>query len=147
MREKIPKIVAWLVKKYGTNHPAELADYLNIEIVYMPLGKHVSGYYKYLKRRKYIFINADIEDDSFRRVVLAHELGHAIMHRTENCTFLSAHTLLLTSRIEMQANMFAAYLLIDDDMLNNFCDFTMKQFCQCTGFPKELINIRTKGGN
>ena len=55
---------------------------------------------------------------------------------------MKSKTLLLTSRIEKQANIFAAYLLIDDDMLEEFSGYTEEQFCNCTGFPSELLDLR-----
>lgn len=144
MNEKIRRLVAYYTKKYQTNDPCVLADYLNVIVLYMPLG-NTAGYYKYIKRRKYIFINSDINEDNFCRVVLAHELGHAVLHRTENCAFIKKHTLLLTSRIEHEANLFAAYLLITNDMLDEYFEYTQEQFCMCTGYPKELIKIRLEG--
>ena len=140
--KQIPKLVSYLKRKYGTDDPEEIADYLGVTIIRMPLEDVVAGFYKLLKRRKYIFLNSDIEDDVFIRVVLAHELGHAIMHPKENCAFMKSKTLLLTSRIEKQANIFAAYLLIDDDMLEEFSGYTEEQFCNCTGFPSELLDLR-----
>ena len=140
--KQIPKLVSYLKRKYGTDDPEEIADYLGVTIIRMPLEDVVAGFYKLLKRRKYIFLNSDIDDDVFLRVVLAHELGHAILHPKENCAFMAHHTLLLTSRIERQANMFAAHLLISDDLLKDFSDFTHSQFCDCTGYPEELLNLR-----
>ena len=78
------------------------------------------------------------------KVVVAHELGHALLHRKENCAFIKSKTLLLTSGIEREANQFAAYLLISDDMIQNFSGCTEEQFCNCTGYPKELIELRLK---
>ena len=127
--KQIPKLVSYLKRKYGTDDPEEIADYLGVTIIRMPLEDVVAGFYKLLKRRKYIFLNSDIDDDVFLRVVLAHELGHAIMHPKENCAFMKSKTLLLTSRIEKQANIFAAFLLIDDDMLEEFYGYTEEQFC------------------
>ena len=75
---------------------------------------------------------------------MAHELGHAILHIKENCAFMSNKTLLLTSKIEQQANYFAAYLLISDKMLSDFVGYTQEYFCKCTGYPKELIELRLK---
>lgn len=140
----IPDLVIKLVKKYGTNDPEEMADCLNVTIMRMPMGNNIAGYYKYIKRRKYIFINTNIQDYAYKRVILAHELGHSIMHRTQNCTFMNGYTLLLTSKIERQANLFAAYLLICDDLLLEYEEFTREQFCDCTGYPEELINLRLK---
>ena len=140
----IPRLVKKLAWKYGTTDPEEMADYLNVITMNIPMGNNIAGYYKYIKRRKYIFINSNIKNDTYRRVILAHELGHSIMHRTQNCTFMNEYTLLLTSKIEKQANIFAAYFLIDDSLLIEYKDFTREQFCNCTGYPEELIKLRLK---
>lgn len=144
MNSKIRRLVSYYVKSYSTNSPEEIAKALGITIIRMPFDDAAAGFYKLINRRKYIFLNSDLEDEYFLRVVLAHELGHAILHPKENCAFMSRHTLLLTSRIEIQANLFAAYLLISDDMLREFSGFTREQFCACTGFPEELIKLRLK---
>lgn len=73
---------------------------------------------------------------------MAHELGHAVLHPKENCAFMSRHTLLLTSKIERQANLFAAYLLITDDMIEEYREYTREQLCAGTGLPIELIELR-----
>lgn len=75
---------------------------------------------------------------------MAHELGYAILHVKENGAFMSSKTLLLTSKIEQQANLFAAYLLITDDMLVDYQGYTQEYFCCCTRYPKELIELRLK---
>lgn len=142
--KKIQKLVAYLKRKYGTDDPEEIADYLGVTIIRTPLEDVVAGFYKLLKRRKYIFLNSDIDDVIFIRVVLAHELGHAVMHPKENCAFMKNGTLLLTSRIEKQANIFAAHLLIDNGMLDYYIGCTKDQFCKCTGYPRELIDLRLK---
>lgn len=142
MNSKILRFIRYYTRLCGTNDPFVIADYLYIEVFRCPLGK-ISGYYKYLKRHKCIYINSDLEDN-FAKVVMAHELGHAILHVKENCAFMSSKTLLLTSKIERQANLFAAYLLITDDMLKDYVGYTQEYFCCCTGYPKELIELRLK---
>lgn len=140
----IKKIVAYYIRLCGTDDPWKIAKMLGIHIAIPPLG-NVLGNYRYLKRIRWIFINEDILDnEALLRVVMAHELGHALMHRKENCCFMAHHTLLLTSRIERQANQFAAHLLISDKMLKDFSGYTKEQFCQCTGYPEELIELRLK---
>ena len=128
----------------GTNNPEKIAKSLGITIIRMPLDDADAGFYKLINRRKYIFLNSDIDDEIFLQVVLAHELGHAIMHPKENCAFMSRHTLLLTSKLESQANLFAAHLLINDDMLKGYEEYTREQFCNCTGLPEELLKLRLK---
>ena len=141
LNRRIKRIVAYYKRKFGTNDPLKIAQFLKIQVYFCPLG-NIAGNYVYIHRVKWIFVNSDIEDDIFRQVVLAHELGHAILHPKENCAFMAHHTLLLTSRIERQANIFAAHLLISDDLLMEFSDFTHSQFCDCTVFPEVLLNLR-----
>jgi hypothetical protein len=135
------------MRKYGTNDPMVLADYLNVTIIRMPLEDMVAGFYKMIKRRKYIFLNTDIDDESFMRVVLAHELGHAIMHPKENCAFLKNHTLFLTSRLEIEANTFAAYLLISHQAIEEYMverQYTTDMMTRLLGYQKELVELRFK---
>lgn len=140
MNSKILRFIQYYTRLCGTNDPFVIANYLNIEVFRCPLGR-ISGYYKYLKRHKCIYINSDLED-SFSKVVMAHELGHAVLHPKENCAFMSRHTLLLTSKIERQANLFAAHLLITDDILQEYQGYTREQLSSGTGLPIELINLR-----
>ena len=128
----------------GTNDPWKIAQMLGIHIAILPMG-NVLGNYRYLKRIRWIFINEYILDnDALSRVVMAHELGHALRHCKENCCFMAHHTLLLTSRVEREANEFAAHLLISDDMLAEYAECTKEQFCKCTGYPEEISELRLK---
>ena len=73
---------------------------------------------------------------------MAHELGHAIMHRKENCYFIRNKTFLLTSKIESEANKFAAELLITDEHLDENKDFTVKQFSRLLGYHEKFIELK-----
>ena len=143
LKIKIQKLIAFYKRKYGTNDPFKIAEYLGIKVFFIPLGQ-IAGFYKYMKHNRCIYINCDIDDAIFMKVVMAHELGHAVLHSKENCTFIRGYTLLLTSKVEIQANLFAAHLLIDDDMLLSYVGCTEDQFCNSTGFPKQLIKLRLK---
>lgn len=141
MNKRIKRIVAYYKRKFGTNDPLKIAQYLKIQVYFCPLG-NTAGNYVYIHRVKWIFVNSDIEDEIFKKVILAHELGHALLHPKENCAFMAHKTLLLTSQIERQANLFAANLLITDELLQDYEGFTREQFCDCTGFPDELLQLR-----
>lgn len=143
IEHKIRRLIRYYDRMMGTRDPVSIARQLNIGIAIVPLGE-IAGNYKLLKRKRWIFVNEDIADSQLFRVVVAHELGHAVLNRKENCAFIKHKTLLLTSGIEREANQFAAYLLISDDMLEEYAGCTEEQFCNCTGYPKELIELRLK---
>lgn len=140
MKNLIINKVNKLISKYGTRDPRELADFLGVVIIEKPLGK-VYGAYMYVKKTRIIFINDSISD-SMKKIVLAHELGHSILHRKENCYFMKNKTLLVTNKFERQANLFAANLLIPDDLINNYPDCPLNQIAASEKIPIELLCLK-----
>ena len=144
IEHKAKRLIRYYERMTGNHDPVKIAEYAGIRLAIMPLGE-IAGNYILIKRKRWIFVNDNIPDDSpLFNVVVAHELGHALLHRKENCAFIKSRTLLLTSGIEREANLFAAYLLISDDILKKYAGYTQEQFCICTGYPKELIELRLK---
>lgn len=143
-QHKMCRLIRYYERMVGSRNPVKIAEYANIRIAILPLGK-IAGNYKLINRKRWIFINDNILPESpMFDVIVAHELGHALLHRRENCAFIKNKTLLLTSGIEREANEFAAYLLISDEMLQGYSGCTQSQFCDCTGYPKELLELRIK---
>ena len=138
---RVKRLVAYCTKKCGTSDPFEIADHLGI--LYQIGNCEHEGCYMFLKNHRYIFLSNRL-DRTELNLVMAHELGHALLDRKANCYFIRNKTLLLVSKLERRANLFAAYLLISDDMLQDYTGYTQDQFCQCTGYPKELIKLRLK---
>lgn len=144
-KRKTPAFYASKLKRrFMTDDPFEIAKSLNIKIFTVPLG-NISGYYKYLKKHKCIYINSDIEDDHFARLVMAHELGHAVMHPKENCYFLENRTMILVSKNELEANKFAMELLISNESLMEYSDYTINQLSKIYGYHEKLIELRLNG--
>ena len=103
-----------LITKYRTRNPFKLAKSLGIIIRYDNLGE-VRGLFKKILKRKYIFINSNLSEFD-QRIVCCHELGHAILHSSSEYQFLINDTnLLRRSKLEDEANIFASYLLIQND--------------------------------
>ena len=140
MKKDIRKLVSSYVRKYGTRDPFELAEYLNIQLQIGNLGS-CSGCYMFLKNHRCIFLNENL-DEHERTVVMAHELGHAIMHRKENCYFIRNKTFLLTSKNEIEANKFAAELLISDSLVEENRSFTIRQFSRLLGYQERLVELK-----
>ncbi|WP_270851468.1 ImmA/IrrE family metallo-endopeptidase [Fusobacterium varium] len=105
-----------LTKKWGTKNPYKLAKYLKIEILYMDLGK-MKGIYKKTLTNKFIIINENLSEFC-QMVVLAHELGHALLHHSKEIQTLKDYDLFpkYTNQMEMEANAFAAELLYDENI-------------------------------
>lgn len=98
-----------LVKKWGTNDPIQLCKYLKIDVYYEELGS-IKGYYKVCLRRKMVIINSEMNWCS-KKIVAAHELGHALLHG-KDIFFMKTHFTSHKSTVyENEANLFAKYLL------------------------------------
>ena len=115
----IRRRVVNLEKKYGTRNPYKLCKIMKINILYMDLG-NIKGIYKKVITNKCIVINENL-DKFCQKVVLSHELGHAILHHSKEIQALKDYDLFpqFSNQIEVEANTFAAELLIDDDFDND----------------------------
>ncbi len=128
-----------LVKAYHTSNPFELCDCLNINVTYHDLGS-IRGYYTKQRRSKFIVLDLSLED-YLRKVVCAHELGHAIMHPTLNTPFHLANTFFSKDKYEIQANKFAAYLILEsysEEELDSMC---LNKISCLTGIPIHYLGL------
>lgn len=91
MKHYIRTEVDKLVNRYKTRDVYELVDKLDIILLKVQLNPSVNGMYQYFKRNKIIYLN-DSLDPIIERYVLAHELGHAILHPKTNITYLESNT-------------------------------------------------------
>lgn len=141
MRKDIKRLTAYYAKKFNTRNPFEIADCMGILYQFGNIG--CSGCYMFLKNHRYIFLNQNLPEHEME-LVMAHELGHAIMHRKENCYFLRNKTLLLNSKNEIEANTFAAELLIPDEIITENCNLTTEQLSRLLGYEQALVELRLK---
>ena len=140
MKKDVKEIAEWYMRKFGTKNPFKIAKELKVLVKTDNLGDY-SGCYMYLNRHRCIFLNSNL-DENGRCLVMAHELGHAILHRTQNCYFIRNKTYLLCSRIEREANIFAVNLLISDDELKEYESYTIDQLSMLYGLDRKLIELR-----
>lgn len=137
---EIEKIVEHYVKKCNSRNPFDIAKYLNIKLQIGQLGT-LCGCYMFLKNHRCIFLNENLSENEMN-LVMSHELGHAIMHRKLNCYFIRNKTLLLHSKIETEANLFAAELLITDSIIADNRSLTTNQLSRLLGYEEEIIKLR-----
>lgn len=137
--KQIKRIVSYYCKKFNTRNPFEMADHLGILYQIGNIG--CSGCYMFLKNHRYIFLNQNLSEYE-TRLVMAHELGHAIMHRKENCYFIRNKTLLLNSKMEIEANTFAAELLIPDELILENPGLSESQIARLTGYNEQIMKFK-----
>lgn len=133
------KEINTIIKEAGTNNPFEIAEHLGVIVRYDPLGQ-IQGYYLKAGDVKVVVINTDLSEH-VRRFILAHELGHIVLH-PYSTVFAMRHTLLVTDRQELEADRFAVNLLMPDDMIKANAHFTISQWASFIGLPEEVVQLR-----
>ena len=136
-----------IIKKYQENDPIRLCRYMDIVLLSKPLGtgeNSIKGFFFEQSRIKSIIYNNDMSD-IFQRIVIAHELGHAVLHSNKGVrTFHDVTVFNQSSILEKEANLFAAELLLDDeeviDILND--DYTFFEAASMLYVPIELLDFK-----
>lgn len=133
-----------LLEVYETNEPTELCDHLGVHITYEFLGEQdLLGYYINSGNYKFIVVHDQL-DYYDQRVVIAHELGHALLHPELNTSFLKNNTFQSTDKYEYQANVFASNLLLPDGFEKDveFEGLTVEQIAEVVAIPVALVKFK-----
>ncbi|SHI01506.1 protein of unknown function [Clostridium collagenovorans DSM 3089] len=137
-----------LVKKFNTRNPNEIAKELGITIVEKDFSEDLpKGLFKKILGVKFIVINTSrVKDELERKYVLAHELGHALYHSSDCAFFLHDHTLFQRGKFEIEADKFAAELLIDESKLEEYppVSMTTDELSKIYGVPCKLVEYKFK---
>ncbi len=115
----IASTVDELIKRCGTRDATAICNELDIILCYNPMGSAESGckgFFAVFYGESCITINNRLPDKP-ARLILAHELGHAVLHREHaiNSTLADFSAFDPTNILEREANLFAAELLVEDD--------------------------------
>ena len=108
-----------LKKKYHESDPFKLCDAMGIILLDAPMGNYqgaCKGFFLTQSRKRSITINSDLPEE-LQRIIVTHELGHAVLH-AKAVGVKAFHDFELfdsTSLMEYEANIFAAEFLMDDD--------------------------------
>ncbi|WP_434304198.1 ImmA/IrrE family metallo-endopeptidase [Clostridium botulinum] len=135
-----------LIRKHHTRSPYRLCNELGIEIHECFLTENMpKGFFKKILGKKFIVMNLTrVKDEYDKEFILAHELGHALYHSSDNAFFLHDHTFYQRGKFEVEANKFAAELLIDEKEIDKVClqNMNIEQLGCYFGVPKELISLK-----
>ena len=136
----IRNLVQSLVRKYNTRNPFEILRQKNVILVYASLNG-VRGFYQYFQRNHIIYIDENLSD-SEKRFVCAHELGHMLLRKKANALFMDTHTFFNTEKYEVEANTFAAELLIPDELIFEHPDMPADQLARLAGYSEKILNFK-----
>lgn len=141
MNKLIKVVVSNLIKKYETNDIYELIDKMDIIFLRVPLDPSINGFYQYFKRNKIIYINSILSPD-IERHVLAHELGHAVLHPKSNSIYLECNTFYSKDQFEIEANSFASEILIPDNIFTLHPNKTITDISLIENLPIQLLELK-----
>lgn len=106
-----------LIRRYGTRDPQKIATALEIEIETLPF-KRQKGVYTVLDRQPVIIVKEGLHPIT-RSIVIAHELGHHILHQKQlkETPYLQEFNIfdMTNKQMEYEANLFVSALLLPDD--------------------------------
>ncbi|MFJ7663702.1 ImmA/IrrE family metallo-endopeptidase [Lysinibacillus sp. NPDC097162] len=142
----IKKIVQDLINTYQTNDIAVITQQMNVQIIEYDLDDEIHGFYRYVRRNKYIFINSNLAKHK-KEFVSVHELGHVVLHPDVNTPFMRSNTYFSIDKIEHQANIFAVELLIPDELARKYISerMTIYEIAALHHIPVELVELKIKG--
>lgn len=114
----IDQIVQQLKNTYQSRDPAVIARAMGIRLYERADFDHLRGMYARVLEQPCIFLKTGLAEVE-RRIVLAHELGHAVLHGEEDGIrdMVSFTLFSMTKREEYEANVFAAHLLLDESQI------------------------------
>lgn len=106
----------------------------------------LKGMYAQVDGRRCVFIKSDLPQD-LRELVLAHELGHDVLHREllEQSQIMKEVSYFdLASTPEMEANLFAATILLEDDSFLEMAEagYSLDQMAAALGQCVELLSLK-----
>ena len=107
------EIAERIAAEYQTRNPETIATGMGIDVLYLPFcGMY--GMACAVGENRLIGVDSSL-DEHVRKLVIAHELGHFVLHPEGNFFFVLNQTMFY-SKLEYQANMFAIGLCIGEEV-------------------------------
>lgn len=135
-----------MIRRAGSRKPEEICRTYHIELLDMDLKKRLKAYYFYQSRIHSIIIDQNITD-VFRRILIAHELGHFALHKRIAMMKGFQELEVLEKRdsepLETEANLFVAELLLpDEDVLECMKEYSFFETAAMLNVPAALLDFK-----
>ncbi len=136
-----------LYEKFDTCNPLRLCEYLGVNLMYSDLPAVTDGIYFTVQGNQIILVNQNLPREK-ARCVIAHELGHALLHPDQNYMYMAGRTLMKTQRYEIEADYFCVSLLLCDILKNNQVEnMTVLELSKLAGLPENTVSMWMKNTN
>ena len=140
----IAETVEKLVKKYDTRDPYELCRLLGIKIHFLDMNKKLKGFFFYQSRQKNIVVDNNV-NAVLERILVAHELGHAVLHTKIAMMkgFQEMEMFDSSSKEEDEANFFFFFLLLEDErVLSCLSEHSFFEAARMLYVPAALLDYK-----
>lgn len=140
-KEWINSVITGIQLEVGSNDVYDILNHLNIRIIrdnekQNPFLKKCDGIYiRNLFGEEVIIIKDNLYNEKF---ILAHELGHALLH--VDYDFLMNNPVSLNNKKEIEADYFATNLLYSDIEIEDGIE-TYKQLADKLGIKEDFIKF------
>lgn len=139
MNELIDNVINGIVDTVGTNNVYDIASHLGIHIFTVSydneLLKGNQAFYNRIGTFECIYLSNEISNKEF---IIAHELGHALLHTELKEMFFNS--LYPKGRLEREANYFATKLLYSNIDIEDGIE-TTEQLANRLGINEDFIKF------
>lgn len=143
----IYEAVEKLKKKYDEPDPFRLCREMGMMLRFQSFGTEpdaIKGYFIEFNRLCTITVNSDLPQ-FIQKIIVAHELGHATLHRRSGAHAFQEVTMYDSISVyEKEANLFAAEFLLEDEKVLEAlnCDTTFFNAAAELMVPAELLDFK-----
>lgn len=115
--DQIYEDVKDLIKHHQSRDPRVILEERGVHLLSFKEDTQLLGMYKIIRDSRFVIYNPNV-DYRIKTMVFAHELGHDIYHQSQAKDALVEYQIFdITSEMELEANIFAAHLLLDEKKL------------------------------
>lgn len=129
--QEIDYIVEGLIESVGSSNPKDIISALDIKLI---TRDGITTEYINKNGKQIIYLNSSI-DEGIKPFVLAHEIGHAILHDEETIQYSPFD--IVKTRTEIEADYFALKLL--GKSIDPLYNFTAEQYAMELGVSEEVV--------
>ena len=144
---KIKNLASKIKHIYETDNPLEILDMRGVKVLELELDDdmdYFEGAYISNKGLNMVIYNKNLK--RFRKkLVLWHETGHNIIHGDYNINSITKNISVVSNREELEADIFAAEAIIDDDVFLDYVKvyrYTDSQIASDLNIPLKFVRLK-----